>query len=137
MLEISERGIGRWDHTHSALADELFGHGIGFAVDDLGTGDAGPAVLGRRHWDWVKLDRGFLANDCPANEVVLRHAAEMLVELGLGGVLEGVETAQQLELAERLGLGLAQGNGLGRPVPAAELLDGVRAAGLRAPCSWR
>jgi EAL domain-containing protein (putative c-di-GMP-specific phosphodiesterase class I) len=85
-------------------------------------------LLARGHWQWVKLDRGFLLTG-ERGRVMLRHTVAMLDELGATIVLEGVETTEQLDLARRLGIGLAQGNLLGVPVPAAELLAGLPAAG--------
>jgi diguanylate cyclase (GGDEF)-like protein/PAS domain S-box-containing protein len=93
-----------------ALADL----GVQLALDDFGAGSASLAHL--RDWpiDLVKLDRVLVAGEAD----VLRAVVELAGALGLETVAEGVETAEQLALLERLGCRRAQGFLLGEPEPA-------------------
>lgn len=122
LVEISERGAAEafCDEQERAL-DVLRDGGVGLGIDDLGAGASRMRLLARGHWQWVKLDRGFLLTG-ERGRVMLRHTVAMMHELGATVVLEGIETPEQLEAARRLGVGLAQGNLLGVPIPAAELL---------------
>lgn len=129
LVEISERGAAEaFCEEQDRALDLLREAGVGLGIDDLGAGASRMQLLARGHWQWVKLDRGFLLTG-ERGRVMLRHTVAMLDELGATIVLEGVETTEQLDLARRLGIGLAQGNLLGVPVPAAELLAGLPAAG--------
>jgi len=129
LVEISERGAAEafCEEQDRALA-VLRDGGIGLGIDDLGAGASRMQLLARGHWRWVKLDRGFLLAG-ERGQVMLRHTVAMLAELGATTVLEGIETTEQLDLARGLGIGLAQGNLLGVPVPAAELLAALPPTG--------
>ncbi|WP_147021491.1 EAL domain-containing protein, partial [Methylobacterium radiotolerans] len=52
---------------------------------------------------------------------IIRAVASLGVSLGITTVVEGVETAQQLELARAEGVGQVQGYLLSRPQPQASL----------------
>ncbi|GAB7006683.1 hypothetical protein JCM18899A_41560 [Nocardioides sp. AN3] len=126
LLEITERSD---DPTWAAAQDEalaqLRGAGLPLAIDDLGAGASRMRLLAQQEWTWVKLDRGFLAMG-DRGRILLRHTVTMLHELGTTVLLEGIETAEQLDVAGALEVDLAQGNFLGVPIPAQELLDGLR-----------
>jgi EAL domain-containing protein (putative c-di-GMP-specific phosphodiesterase class I) len=127
VVEVSERRDAEaFCEVQDEALDLLRGAGIGLGIDDLGAGASRMRLLARGHWQWVKLDRGFLLAGA-RGVVLLRHTVAMLHELGSTVVLEGVETAEQLELARSLSIGLAQGNLLGVPVPAADVLAGLTA----------
>ena len=134
VLELSERQPMRWDAEDDRLADELATHGIGIGLDDLGAGQSRLTLIGHRSWDLVKLDRGLLLEDHGGRgPVVLRHAAAILEEYGIVGTLvEGIETAEQEELALALGIRYGQGNGLAAAMSPADLL-GLARAGLVVP----
>ncbi|MFT4263040.1 MAG: bifunctional diguanylate cyclase/phosphodiesterase, partial [Nocardioides sp.] len=130
VLELTERGApDTWGSTEDALADELIGRGIGLALDDLGAGNARMAMLARRHWHTVKLDRAFLTSGA-RGLVLLGHAVTMLHDLGLTIVMEGVETAEQLAIVERLGIDQVQGHYFAAAGTAEELLSFVERRGL-------
>lgn len=130
VLELTERGDTEWTADQAAVADELGRRGVGLAIDDFGTGQSRMTALARHTWAWVKLDRGFLADE--RSRVLLRHTVRMLDELGTPVVLEGVETAEHRALAADLGVAYAQGRLLGPPVPAARLLATLPATTLPA-----
>jgi EAL domain-containing protein (putative c-di-GMP-specific phosphodiesterase class I) len=91
--------------------------GVRLAIDDFGTGWSSLGHLRSFPLDVVKLDRSFVAglgrvadDDAIAEAVIsLAHA------LGLTTVAEGVETAEQRAVLERLGCDTAQGFLFGRP----------------------
>lgn len=125
VLELSERKPLPWTVQHDQLADELATHGIGLGLDDLGAGQSRFALLGHRQWDLVKLDRDLLLeNHRGRGPVVLPHAVAVLDEYGIAGTLvEGIESAEQEELALALGIRYGQGNGLGAAMHPAALLE--------------
>ena len=129
VVELSERGDSEWSAEEDAIVAELERHGIGLALDDIGAGQARLQALARRTWSWIKLDRTFLTNDT-RGEVMLQHYLEMLHELDMPVVLEGIETDRQLELARSLGVDYVQGIAIGEPIPAEALLDTLDTTGL-------
>jgi len=130
MLEITERGADIWTTDNEAAADLLKAAGVELALDDFGTGSARLGFLHHRDWNLVKLDRQFLVNDTPRDRIVLRHYVEMLRELDLPVLLEGIETGAELHLARELGVDYAQGFWLGVPLDAATVLDRIERGGL-------
>ena len=91
---------------------------VRIALDDFGTGYSTLSELERTPFDALKIDRSFISRlgsdrrqqSIVAGMVRLAHALGMVV------VAEGVETADQLRQLTDLGVDLAQGFYLGRPV---------------------
>ena len=97
---------------------ELRGLGVRVAVDDFGTGYSSLSHLADLPVDLVKIDRSFLVDLSDSRrEAVLRSAVELSTAVGAECLVEGVETAGQLELVHATGARFAQGFLLGRPVP--------------------
>jgi len=85
--------------------------GISIAVDDFGTGYASLAYLISLPLDAIKIDRG-LVTDIVGGErdrIVVKAMIHLARELGLRVVIEGVETAGQLQLVAEWGCDLYQG----------------------------
>jgi diguanylate cyclase (GGDEF)-like protein/PAS domain S-box-containing protein len=117
--------------------DGLHGLGVALALDDFGTGHSSLSRLALLPFDYVKIDRSFIARsrDEARASILVEAIASLCQTLGLTAVAEGVETGEQLEAVRRLGIPFAQGYLLGRPVPAGDL-----PAGPAAPASgpaWR
>ena len=130
ILEITERGADIWTTEHEETAVMLQAAGVELALDDYGAGSARLGFLHHRDWDLVKLDRQFLVYDTPRDRIVLRHFVEMLRELEIPMVAEGIETEAQFRLAAELGVQFAQGFWLGMPLDAATVLDKIEHEGL-------
>lgn len=125
VLEITESlFISQYDR-HVATMNSLRARGIGVALDDFGVGYSSLTHLRKLPLDWVKLDRGFIADietDAVSRDVVL-SVLVMCRALGLTVVAEGVETAGQRKILDALGCHLMQGFLLGRPSPAQDIRD--------------
>jgi diguanylate cyclase (GGDEF)-like protein/PAS domain S-box-containing protein len=89
--------------------------GFRLALDDFGAGQTSLAHLSRLPLDYLKLDPHLLAFPRDRKETVLRHIVDMAHEMGLEVVLEGLEREEDWELAQTLGVNLAQGFFLHRP----------------------
>ena len=125
MLEITETSIiDEFEHAKAAVG-HLRALGVKVSVDDFGAGFTSLAYLSDLAIAEMKLDRRFvlpLAAGAPAREADLVRATIKLGHaLGLEVVAEGVEDDRVLRLLRELGCDIAQGYGIGRPVPAAEL----------------
>jgi EAL domain-containing protein (putative c-di-GMP-specific phosphodiesterase class I) len=92
---------------------------IGFltAIDDFGAGYAGLSLLSKFQPDIVKLDmelvRGIDLD--PVKRTVVKHTLNMLDELGVTPLCEGIETAGELAVLRDLGVELVQGYIVARP----------------------
>jgi diguanylate cyclase (GGDEF)-like protein/PAS domain S-box-containing protein len=119
VLELTEdRLLSRSDGPH--LLERLRAVGVRIAIDDFGTGYAGLGYLQRfPAIDVVKLDRSFIAGlgIDPISEHIVRSVVELTRGCGLRLVTEGVETPEQAQLLESLGVVAAQGYLFGRPEP--------------------
>ena len=96
--------------------------GVGFSMDDFGTGFSSLAYLKRLPLDQLKIDQSFvqdLATD-PNDAAIVKTIITMGQTLGLNVIAEGVETEAQLEALERYGCTAYQGYLFSRPVPVEE-----------------
>lgn len=99
--------------------------GIGIAFDDFGTGFASLSSLQRYPLTTLKIDRSFVQDlpSKPSDVAIIRALVSMSMDLGLGTVAEGIETAEQAALIKALGCTVAQGYLYAKPMPAAQLLS--------------
>lgn len=105
--------------------------GVRIAIDDFGTGYSSLAYLSRLPVDVLKIDRS-LIQDLEANintQSLVSNICRMAHALEVEVVVEGVETAEQLQLLREMGCDLAQGYLVARPVAETEFLHKLRAPG--------
>jgi EAL domain-containing protein (putative c-di-GMP-specific phosphodiesterase class I) len=92
---------------------------IGFktAIDDFGAGYSGLNLLTRFQPDIVKLDMDLIRgiDTDPVKQVVVGRTLDMLRDLGVTVVCEGIETAEELAALTDLGVDLIQGYYIARP----------------------
>lgn len=122
-VEITESGLIEDLAAASALLTKWRDAGVHVAIDDFGTGYSSLAYLKSLPLDYLKIDRG-LAKDITASErdsIIVRGVIDMAKSLGLGVVVEGVETEQQLALLARQGCDYYQGFLRSGPVATAKL----------------
>jgi PAS domain S-box-containing protein len=91
---------------------------VRIALDDFGTGYSTLAELERTPFDLLKLDRCFISRlDTDRRQwSMVSGIVELAHALGMTVVAEGVERPAQLTELRHLGVDLAQGFHLGRPV---------------------
>lgn len=132
MLEITETSIiDEFQRARDAVA-RLRELGVHVSIDDFGAGFTSLAYLSDLGVRQMKLDRRFigpLAGGVRSRDSELvRATIELGHALDLQVVAEGVEDSSALALLREFGCDLAQGYGICRPAPAAELeLDPVPA----------
>ncbi|OMQ14954.1 hypothetical protein A7K94_0212880, partial [Modestobacter sp. VKM Ac-2676] len=128
VLEITESVL--LDDGHVVADLELLRRlGVRIAVDDFGTGWSSLAYLVGLPIDVLKMDRQFLADveHDPQRRALCASVLHLGTSLGLAVVVEGVETAAELQLLRDMGHRFIQGYLLARPMPPEALLGGLPA----------
>jgi diguanylate cyclase (GGDEF)-like protein len=108
---------------------ELRALGVRVSVDDFGTGYSSLTYLKGLSVDEVKIDKTFVDDVVrdAADRAVVRAVVDIAHTLGLRVVAEGVEEPEQHELLQALGVDEIQGYLHGRPMPAQDLSQWIRA----------
>jgi diguanylate cyclase (GGDEF)-like protein/PAS domain S-box-containing protein len=122
-IELTESVLVADPERANAVLRRLHDMGVRIAIDDFGTGYSSLSYLKRFPAQTVKIDRSFIRG-LPTDQddtAITQAVIAMAHSLGLRVVAEGVETADQLRLLQRLHCDEVQGYLLGRPVPAGEI----------------
>jgi diguanylate cyclase (GGDEF)-like protein/PAS domain S-box-containing protein len=93
--------------------------GIGFSLDDFGTGYSSLVYLRKLSIEELKIDQSFVRDmlEDKNDEAIVISVIGLGKAFGLRVVAEGVESPQQAEHLMKLGCNIAQGYGIGRPMP--------------------
>lgn len=94
-------------------------YGIRTSLDDFGTGYSSLNLLKDLNVDTVKLDRSFIQNieSDTAHEVVVKALVNMINELDMEVIAEGVENTTQADYLRSIQCHLAQGFLFDQPLP--------------------
>lgn len=124
-LELTETSAMADPERSRHVLDDLTALGVALAIDDYGTGYGSLTYLRQLSVRRLKIDRSFvagLASDAASRSIVV-STLDLARDLGLDVVAEGVEDDDTLLRLRDLGCPHAQGFGIGRPVPAGDVLD--------------
>ncbi|MDP4074323.1 EAL domain-containing protein [Acidovorax sp. A1169] len=93
--------------------------GVGFSMDDFGTGQSSLSYLTRLPLDQLKIDQSFVRNIGiqQTDALIVQTIIGMAQSLGIDVIAEGVETTAQREFLAQHGCNLWQGYLFSRPVP--------------------
>lgn len=97
--------------------------GVTFALDDFGTGYSSLTYLKRLPVDVLKIDQTFVRDmlDDPEDLALVKAVISLAAVFNRSVIAEGVETAEHGVLLMQLGCDFAQGYGIARPMPAADV----------------
>ena len=97
--------------------------GVTFALDDFGTGYSSLTYLKRLSVTQLKIDQSFVRDmlDDPDDLAILDGVLSLATAFRRQVIAEGVETVDHGAMLLQLGCELAQGYGIARPMPAADL----------------
>jgi len=101
--------------------------GVGFTLDDFGSGFSNIDSVMKLPFTTIKLDRSLLA-ECFYNvksSIILERTVKLIHELGIYALVEGVETAFQYDMINKLCVDYSQGYYNAFPMPMKECLDFV------------
>jgi diguanylate cyclase (GGDEF)-like protein len=130
-FEITETAVMRDFDQAQAVLHGLKDFGVRLALDDFGTGYSSLSYVRRLPLDKIKIDRSFIAEletDATCASIV-KSMIDLCRNLKLSCVVEGTETAAQLEILYLLGCTMAQGYFFAQPMPADEIPAYLRRVG--------
>ena len=119
-LELTESVFLTDDEGVDIEIADLKALGVKLALDDFGTGYSSLAYLWRLPFDKVKIDRAFLEGYEYDREKYQQFISTVVLlgrQMGMKVTAEGLETTDQLDMLERIGVQAYQGYLLGRPLP--------------------
>lgn len=113
-IEIELTEISDYDDISSFenFINKLNHNGISVAIDDFGTGYSTMNILKKLNVDVIKLDKSLidnLENPKKEDEVVIRNIVNMINELSIETIAEGVETQAQVKFLKRIHCPIVQG----------------------------
>ncbi|WP_333780406.1 EAL domain-containing protein [Hyphomicrobium sp. DMF-1] len=116
IFEFTENEALDAEHV-SRIVTEYRAMGFKTALDDFGSGHAGLGLLARIQPDIVKLDMEIIRgiDSDSRKQVIVRSTLQMLADLGIIPICEGVETRRELETLRDMGVDLIQGYVLAKP----------------------
>ena len=122
-LEITETAM-MYDFGQAKASIEVFKIlGCGIALDDFGTGYSSLSQLHALPLTKIKIDRSFVSglHQNPASYKIVKSLLALSSDMGLGCVIEGVETSEELDALKKLGGLLVQGYFYSPPVAETEI----------------
>ncbi len=105
------------------IIDACHALGVGFALDDFGTGYSSLSYFKRLRIDVLKIDQSFVRDLLTDDEdhAIVEGVISLTRTFKRQVIAEGVESAEIGVALLELGCPLAQGYGIARPMPAADL----------------
>jgi EAL domain-containing protein (putative c-di-GMP-specific phosphodiesterase class I)/GGDEF domain-containing protein len=124
ILEVTETSMMQ-DPVNSLRAlDSLHTTGIPLSIDDFGSGYSSLSYIKRLPASEIKIDRSLITDlaSQAGDRVIVQTTIEMCHSLGYAVVAEGVESAETMELLERMGCDMIQGYILTPPLPFDDII---------------
>ena len=92
---------------------------ISLSIDDFGTGYSNLTQLKDLPFDELKLDKSFISSvwDNSKSQIILNNSISLAKQLNMTVVAEGIETRQEMELVNQMGVDYVQGYYFARPMP--------------------
>lgn len=120
----------------SRIIGECAALGVPFSLDDFGTGYSSLAYLKQLPAQELKIDHSFVRNmlEDPDDLAIIEGVLGLARAFSRSVIAEGVETVNHGEVLLHLGCELAQGYGIARPMPAADIP--VWLASWEPPAAW-
>lgn len=129
-FEVTETAAGALVAVRENM-ERLLGKGIYFLLDDFGTGYANFKNMAALPFRCIKIDRSLLwnAQGSRSRTRLLAGVVKVIHTLGLASLCEGVETAEQVALLQKLGVSMLQGYYFSKPLPPERFVEYVGKAG--------
>ncbi|MCR5784115.1 MAG: EAL domain-containing protein [Eubacterium sp.] len=111
----------------SKVVSKLKAEGFSMYMDDYGTGFSNMEAIFSLDYDVVKIDKSILwsAERDTCGKTILENSIRMIHDLEKKVLVEGVETNEQVEMLERLGVDYLQGYLFSRPLPKKDFIKKI------------
>ena len=129
-LEITESASVRNEKVFLDNLYTLKEYGVKFSLDDFGTGQSNLNYIVAMPVDIVKFDRGMTLSyfENAKAKYVMDAAMMMIKGMDLQIVSEGIESKEQLEIMEELGIQYIQGYYFSKPLPQNKFVEFIVAS---------
>ncbi|MEY4560954.1 MAG: hypothetical protein RLZZ618_231 [Pseudomonadota bacterium] len=129
-LELTESMLAQDLDDIIAKMTTLKARGVGFSLDDFGTGFSSLSYLRRLPLDQLKIDQSFVRAmlESPSDAAIAKTVVNLGQSLGLQVIAEGVETDAERTFLEGMGCTMYQGYLFSRPVAVTDFDEFVQAA---------
>lgn len=128
-LEITETAASYSQNMMMENMRILDSAGISFSLDDFGTGYSNMRRIASLPLHLVKLDKSFTnLEGNPKLQIILQNVVNMIKAMNMEIVVEGVETADMVELFSDMECEYIQGYYFSKPIPQSEFVEFIRNA---------
>ena len=126
-IEIELTELSSYDNIErlGQFINELHRHDIKVTMDDFGSGYSSLNFLKDTDFNIVKLDKSFVDHvdsHVIKDEIMIRGMVDMLKDIGVEVVAEGVETKEQASFVRDIRCNVIQGYYFDKPMPASEFI---------------
>lgn len=123
-LEITETAASYAQNVMMDNLETLIQKGVSFSLDDYGTGYSNIKRVASLPVNLIKLDKTFVnTEDNPKLWIILKNTIQMIKEMDLKILIEGVETKSMVEKFSELECEYIQGYYYSKPIPKSEFID--------------
>jgi diguanylate cyclase (GGDEF)-like protein len=130
VIELTETSVAHEPDRAAEQFAELRRRGVEVSIDDFGSGFSSLGQLVTIPTGILKIDRSLVAFPEGRRQQAAATIAAVVAlgqACGIRSLAEGVETAEQLELANELGCTFAQGYHIARPMPGDRIMPWIAA----------
>ena len=122
-LEITESAAMEDVQSNIATLNKLKSMGVKLAIDDFGTGYSSLSYLNRFPFDYLKIDRSFVAKlgEGRENESIVLGTVMLAHALGMKVIAEGAETIEQVRILQNFSCDEVQGHYFLKALSAEEI----------------
>lgn len=126
-LEITETTYENMGEITDKNIMRLSENGYSFSLDDYGTGYSNMHRISRLPLKIIKIDKTMVDDmESRSGMSVMKNTVSMMKAISKEIVCEGVETAEQLECLEKLGVDFIQGYYFSKPLPANKFISFIK-----------
>jgi len=110
-IELTESMMVNNESAAKIQLEHLRSLGFSISMDDFGTGFSSLGYLKKYPFDYIKIDRSFIADMTEQKEshILVKTIVDMAHNFGMQVIAEGVESVDQLEMLEILDCDYVQG----------------------------
>lgn len=127
-LEITETASSEAKNSLLQNMSDLILQGISFSLDDFGTGQSNLDYMVSMPISIIKFDKTMVQSyfNRYNAKIIMVNIIDMIKQLGLHIVAEGVETKEQLDALSKLEIDYIQGFYFSKPLPKDEFLEFIK-----------